>query len=98
MALIDRASLNLFLEIEAIKAEAAEKNRAGLRRPGRLHLTQAHGRKRAVMDRKNVYLVYAPLVYLVYTRLMAPVLRACDCPGKERLAKAVYLRYLGRST
>ena len=90
MALIDRASLNLFLEIEAIKAEAAEKNRAGLRRPGRLHLTQAHGRKRAVMDGKNVY--------LVYTRLMAPVLRACDCPGKERLAKAVYLRYLGRST
>jgi len=93
MPLIDRASLNLFLEIEAIKAEAAEKNRAGLRRPGRLHLTQAGSN-----GRKNVYLVYAPLVYLVYTRLMAPVLRSCDRPGKERLAKAVYLRYLGRST
>ena len=66
MALIDRASLNLFLEIEAIKAEAAEKNRAGLRRPGRLHLTQAHGRKRAVMEEK-MYIWFTQALYIWFT-------------------------------
>jgi hypothetical protein len=59
-----------------------------------------HRKKREAISNggKNVYLVYAHLVYLVYTRLTACVLRSCDCPEKERLAKAVYLRYLGRST
>lgn len=66
MPLIDRDSLNLFLEIEAIKAEAAEKSRARLRRPGRLHLTQAHGRKRAVMNGK-MYIWFTLTLYIWFT-------------------------------
>jgi hypothetical protein len=67
MRLIDRDSLNLFFEMEAVKAEAAEKNRAQDNDgPGRLHLTDLHGRKWTVIGRK-MYIWFTLPLYIWLT-------------------------------